>query len=745
MDKNLAERPNLTLWRESLGCLCDESLHLLAKIYLGGQKTYSRELMIDALWNHAGCDEFKRASLERLEKMDTQLLLLLYLGLGSIQQLAESLPRYSCIDICLKLLHLQERLLVICLPPSMWPGREAVSDPKRQELLPDIIPKISMVERPCPSGARFAIAPQFSEYLYQKLDFCAMFSGFRFVEDDGAALPLRLNPELFLAAMLYFVQESLKRKMSKAQLARCRTVLGQLDDEQIDQLRRIGASCGLICETPQTLQFCHGPFFEFWRAPHSRRVLALQACLAGVQGELFGKLLHLWPREVFLPKLELQRLLSLIGSEQCAESIQTMLNWNILIQREMEGADVAETGAFYRLNPQLYEYANEIKIPSKQREGTADLSAAVRENANYISSNWELYCNLRKPEMYIDLLLCARLEQFDDLSLFRIEKPLFQAYFRAETHRFDAFIENIPRLESCGLKISSFIREQWHEWFNESTRFQLFEGCLLVCQSSYNETICRLLGKDILCNPQPGVFYLCKERAGQWLGQLKNAGISVREPFSRAPEVPSEFVWEKNLLVVLRSLKGVELLNTSKVKNRVPQIDKLSENRGKLETMGKNDEAVKVGAENQPREAVFSDWPTSPRDFIQLRALLCHKNVELPIHFREARGLDYNAKRNLLYSLLNARNHMAVITVAEGDDLDLSLYTVLPLNLDGTKDNPGLLALDLRQGCLKKFRVKNITRVKEVFYSLLNICLFSMLPSSYIFALEAQFQDEAPV
>ena len=87
---------------------------------------------------------------------------------------------------------------------------------------------------------------------------------------------------------------------------------------------------------------------------------------------------------------------------------------------------------------------------------------------------------------------------------------------------------------------------------------------------------------------------------------------------------------------------------------------------------------------------------------------------------------------------------MALITVAEDDGLDLASYTVLPLKLEGTKDDPRLLALDLRRGCLKWFRVKNITRVKEVFYSLLNVCLLGMLPSSYIFELEAQFQDKAP-
>ena len=66
MAKDLPEKSIPSLWRKSFGCFCDESLHLLAKLYLGRQKTHSRELIIDALWNYAGREEFSRASLERL-------------------------------------------------------------------------------------------------------------------------------------------------------------------------------------------------------------------------------------------------------------------------------------------------------------------------------------------------------------------------------------------------------------------------------------------------------------------------------------------------------------------------------------------------------------------------------------------------------------------------------------------------------------------------------------------------------
>ena len=167
---------------------------------------------------------------------------------------------------------------------------------------------------------------------------------------------------------------------------------------------------------------------------------------------------------------------------------------------------------------------------------------------------------------------------------------------------------------------------------------------------------------------------------------------------------------ERNLLTVLEALNGIDLRRTvAKAHNKTAETVKVSQPAKPAE----------AAMQKKPEQIAFSlaDWPSSPSTFVRSRALLCRKNVELPIHFREARGLDYNAKRNLLHSLLNARNHMALITVAEDDGLDLASYTVLPLNLDGKRDDPCLLALDLRESCLKKFRVKNITRVKEVFYS----------------------------
>ena len=209
--------------------------------------------------------------------------------------------------------------------------------------------------------------------------------------------------------------------------------------------------------------------------------------------------------------------------------------------------------------------------------------------------------------------------------------------------------------------------------------------------------------------------------------------FAAKHPDAEMPEEPA-----KNLLAVLESLNGIELPTPLGKRADLPSL--------KGDKQGAEVAKVSENAD-EPRGIAFSleDWPTSPQTFVQSRALLCRNNTELPIHFREARGVDYNAKRNLLYSLLSARNHMALITVAEGDDLDLASYTVLPLSLDGAKDDPGLLALDLRRGRLKRFRVRNITRVKEVFYSLINVCLLSLLPSSYIFALETRFQDEAGI
>ncbi|MEM9424030.1 MAG: hypothetical protein AAF975_04490, partial [Spirochaetota bacterium] len=223
------------------------------------------------------------------------------------------------------------------------------------------------------------------------------------------------------------------------------------------------------------------------------------------------------------------------------------------------------------------------------------------------------------------------------------------------------------------------------------------------------------------CNPQPGVFYLNRESDSGWRGKLEHADIHLSEPFSAvkietAPpsDSPRHFPIEQ----VRQHWQNSPLKATAP-----PPVEPFS------------------GIDKQA--FVWDKWPTNPKDFVASRKLV-GTNINanpLHLHFREARGVDYTAKRNLLHSLLTARNHMAIITVAEGDSLDLVPYSILPLSLDGPKEDPSLLALDLRQENLKQFRVKNITRVNEVFYSLINIGLLNLLPSGYISDLEVQFQN----
>ncbi len=820
-------------WRESFACFSDDSLHLLARLYLSGKgaqaKTHSRELIMEALWHHARRHEFSRASLKGLNSFDTQLLLLLYLGLQSVQQLAGSMPQYSCIEICLQLLHLQERLLVLRLPQdsaralqcaeqssvastknafrAVKPAKSVGSTNDAPEALVHLIPKVEKhIENP--DGAFFVIAPQFLAQLQEHLDFCTMFGGRSLptpslVSQSGqSALPhkfpaLLLSSELLLAAALYFVQEafSCKRKISKVQLARCRDCFPQLSGPQILQLWQLALDCGLIYEenAQQQVEFSVAALVRLWSAPCDQRLLALQAWLSGLHSQAFAKLLCLWPRNVMLAGSQLHRLLVLLGlsttkgkkakeDDGIAAVVQTMLEWNLLCRfdpTEGPGSDSAE--ACYLFNPQLYNRApSSDDAGSDAGSGKARTDEAGSEDSpgssnkkgiGRLSSNWELYCDLRHPKDYVDLLLCARLEQFDDLCLFRIKKNLFQRYFNAEQARFDRFMQGIPQLERCGLEISEFIRQQWQEWFYDSARFQLFKGCLLVCQPSYGELIRRVLDEatvepeeqsenpvaqyaqptdsDILCCPQPGVFYLNETRRAQWLKKLRSAGIQPSEPFSRSVCKTGELSGQAH--PPMEQTDGqMERLQAAQYE-AMPQIVSLefplSSLPQQVSVEAAQDEAEKQSAlfadspVDEPPRFAWDSWPTSPLSFVQSRQLVCANSdlSQLHIHFREARGLDYIAKRNLLHSLLTARNHMAIITVAEGDDFDLVPYTVLPLNLEGSKENPALLALELRQECLMRFCVKNITRVNEVFYSLINICLLSLLPCEYIFELESRF------
>ncbi|WGK68112.1 hypothetical protein P0082_06405 [Candidatus Haliotispira prima] len=806
-----------SLWRESFAFFSDDSLHLLAKLYFdstGLKKIHSRELMIEALWHHANREEFSRISLESLSSFDMELLLLLYLGSHSIHRLSESLPKYSCIEISLQLLHLQERLLVLRVahPPKqpVYPeGSDGAVRAKRskeskesgeskgtKETVVHLIPKVEK-QLHGSEGASFVIAPQFSMQLQEGRDFCAMFHGRPLSDLPGSArsfvsgqnrLPLLLSSELLLAGALYFARESFpsKRKISKAQLARCRDCFSRLDDEQIEQLRRLSLVCGLLRENDpnqqqqqQQVQFSREAFEELWYAPYYQRLLALQARVAGLSGDAFAKLLCLWPQNVLMPGSQLQRFLSLMGIaySETEECIRLMLLWRILCRLPAESS--AESGSpaqgevYYLLNPQLYSCVLGTKNP-----GNSD-NPGVSEGPNRLSSNWELYCDLRHPEIYIDLLLCSRLEKFDDLSLFRMEKPLFQGYFNAESPKFEHFMQCIPQLERCGLRISEFICQQWQEWFHDSTRFQLFKNCLLICQPSYNELISRLLaevpqddaetgagrnlprptkrnprrlaaarpyvgteGPDIVCNPQPGVFYLNERRSPHWLGKLEDAGVQLSKPFSE-PFLSPDLSVSGHVLGCGASAESmreglafpIEMVASVVQKRRSSQTPQ-------TEPARKPGSSAAVTAEVE-EPFPWDTWPTASLSFVESRRLVCsNANLSrLHIHFREARGVDYTAKRNLLHSLLTARNHMAIITVAEGDEFDLVPYTVLPLGLDGPKEDPGLLALDLRRECLLRFRVKTITRVNEVFYSVINVCLLSLLPGSYIFALEAKFLE----
>ena len=203
------------IWCQSFGYFSNDSLRLLANIYLnnnGLQKKHSRELIIEALWNHANRDEFCHKSLENLKTFDTQLLLLLHLGLQTVQQLAENLKDYSPIEICLQLLNLQERMLVLYVPGK---GKNSKAE------YPNSL--ISKIEKQLqgPEGACFVIAPQFVDKLQHKLDFCTLFCG-QFLPDkykQNTSVPkLLLSSELLLASALYFHRESipLKRKISQS-------------------------------------------------------------------------------------------------------------------------------------------------------------------------------------------------------------------------------------------------------------------------------------------------------------------------------------------------------------------------------------------------------------------------------------------------------------------------------------------------------------------------------------------------
>ncbi len=720
------------VWIESFSYFSDDSLHLLGKLYLGNNgihKSHSRELIIEALWYHTNREEFSRENFSSLNFLDIQLLLLLYLGIHTVRGLSKSLREYTAIEICLQLLHLQERMFVLQVACKNKASRR-----ENRSNNVHLIPKIAK-QLQGPDGAHFIIAPQFMAKLSQHLDFCVLFQGCILPEAHKPALrspKLLLSSELFLASALYFAQESFptKRKITKTQLVKCREHFPALSDEQLQTLRGLCLSCGLLCEGEQgQVIFGLEAFKQLWNAPYYQRLLALQACVAGFSYTAFAKLLSIWPQNMLLPANQLERLLLMMGvaRNEASSCIDTMQQWHILLEvPELPISSSKEKEAYYQLNAWLYK-----GVARMENEGMGT------EQQNRLSSNWEFYCDLRHPENYIDLLLCARLECFAELSLFCMEKSLFQKYFNAERAKFERFFQYIPQLERYGIGISNFIRQQWQEWFEDSTRFQLFEDCLLVCQPSYNELICRLLAVesslaqkeveptlDILCNPQAGVFYLDKSRYHHWSSKLKNAGIHFSRPFS---------------LVRLGESERGEQQRWSMTEGFTFPMEQALQACYQSPLVCSE---VALPSE-KPKEFPWDNWPTEPHVFVQSRQLVCSSTdfKLLHIHFREARGVDYTAKRNLLHSLLTARNHMAIITVATGDSFDLVPYMILPLSLDGPKEDPRLLALDLRQECLQQFRVKSITRVNEVFYSLINVCLLSLLSSDYIATLENKFRS----
>ncbi|MEM9423441.1 MAG: hypothetical protein AAF975_01475, partial [Spirochaetota bacterium] len=453
------------VWRESFGSFSDDSLHLFARLYLGNnglKKAHSRELIIESLWHCAHREEYNRKSLLELSPFDTHLLLLLYLGLRNIQQLAENLRgEYSLIEICLQLLHLQERMLVLHVPRKNT-GRETRDD------FVHLIPKIEKQLQGGPEGAGFIIAPQFMEQLQQRLNFCTLFHGFvlpeRKLREDSPHL--LLSPELLLAGSLFFAQKktakgspskgaasraTLKRKMNKTLLAKSRECFPQLDEEQLQQLYHFCLSSGLLCEREQSQTlFSVEVFQRLWKGTYYQRFMSQQARISGLSQEVFAKLLSIWPRNILLPPSQLKRLLSLMGQQ--LNSIERMLQWHILLEAPapQEGSPEPEL-PHYHLNPKLYDIVM----------GT-DISPA---RGNRLDSNWDLYCDLRHPEHYMDLLLCARLECFGELSLFRIEKGMFQQYFNGESSKFERFLQHLPQLERSGIHVSEFIHHQWQEWF----------------------------------------------------------------------------------------------------------------------------------------------------------------------------------------------------------------------------------------------------------------------------------------
>ena len=478
-----------------------------------------------------------------------------------------------------------------------------------------------------------------------------------------------------------------------------------------------------------------------WHIPYYQRQLSLQALASGLSPISFVKLLSIWPQNVLLPQKQLQRLLSLLGiaHNEATTYIYKMKHWNILLeftepfaQSQSSNKEETDKDSYYLLNPRHYDYISHKEETQTERQ------------YNRLDSNWELYCDLRHPENYIDLLLCARLQHFAELSLFYIEKPIFQKYFNAESSKFEQFLQHIPKFERHGIYISEFICQQWQEWFHESARFQLFKNCVLVCPSSYNELIIRLLSDTestepssehndipdsvILCNPYPGVFYLDEQQHPYWYDKLNNAGIHLSEPF-KTPV--SEF----------NSSAYKTLLNSNSFQLPEKLLYKQKTADSPIATKQLNDGDT-VNKTEMP-EFPWNNWPSNPQSFVESRQLiLSNINLkQLPIHFREARGIDYTAKQNLLHSLLSARNYMAIITVVEDEQFNLASYIVLPISVDGPKEHPSLIALDLRQGCLKKFDIRNITRVNEVFYSLINISLLGLLPSDYVFLIEKEFRE----
>ncbi len=788
-------------WRKSFGCLGDECLHLLARLYLSQssqQKTHSRELIIEALWHHANRDEYRRASLQSLNDFDTQLLLSLYLGLHNIEQLSASLPEHSVIEICLQLLHLQERMLVLQVDEPRPKRRHASHSMDKAEKIPrgdaqsdrykqrepaaarpatesqlHLIPKFEK-QGTVAGGASFVIAPQFIDTLQRHLDFSHLFKAVALSQAKRQELrknapKLLLSSELLLASALYFGQTSspFRRKISKAQLAKCQNCFPQLDAVQLQELNQMGQACGLLREgAQQELVFSREDFVHLWRSPYYQRLLSLQAHIVGLHPNAFAQLLFIWTPDMMLPDSQLRRLLSRMGlaAGQTAVCIAAMLRWQILCPADTQppcdkAADHAANHAvnqeaYYLFNPRLYE-----SILGTEAQRTETGPSSRHTQSNRLSSNWELYCDLRHPESYIDLLLCARLESFGELSLFRIEKALFQQYFNAEERKFERFIQHLPQLENNGIHISEFFRQQWQEWFNDSTRFQLFKGALLVCQPSYNELISRLLenpkNPDILCNPQPGVFFLNEERQSFWRDRLNHAGIYCSEPFTTKASVGNLSNRQTTAAATGSVIAACPEIAEPIVNSLDFPINAISEKLRKFShdkaislpqfspTTDDTETARDDDADGKPASFLWDNWPASPQSFVNSRRLVCCNSDlrQLHIHFREARGVYYTAKRNLLHSLLTARNHMAIITVAEGDDFDLVPYTVLPLNLTGNKEDPELLALELRLERLMSFRVKNITRVNEVFYSLINVCLLSLLPADYICRLEAEFVE----